>query len=139
MFVKVRYTIHKSLHIRFLNLFLIYTAMHLKSSGCNHNNSKFRLYASFTTLYIIELLCTKVSTESSFCNDIITKCHSHLCSKYGVTSMSNVGKRTTMNKGCCMLSSLHKVWRQCIFQQYCYCTGNAKVFNSKFLIIKSES
>ena len=80
-----------------------------------------------TAFDVKEFLCTKVSTESSLCDGIISQLHSHLSSCYRVTSMSDVCKWSTVNDCRYMLQSLNQVWFQSVFQKSCHSTFCVKI------------
>ena len=118
MLVEVLYTFLQTVHVRFLDFIYIYPTVHLQSLGCSHDDGQFRLKSGFAAFDVVELLCTQVGTESGFCYDIVTESHRQFGSQYRVTSVCDVGKRTTVYEGRCMFRSLYQVRRQGIFQQY---------------------
>ncbi len=70
----------------------------------------FGFQTSHTTFDIKEFLCSKVCTESGFCDRIISKLQRHLGSGYGVTSVSNVCERSAVyDSQVLMLQCLNKV------------------------------
>ncbi|CCY96953.1 uncharacterized protein BN514_01331 [Ruminococcus sp. CAG:17] len=127
MFQKVRDTFLKSLKVLVVEICFCNTTVVFQGTySCYDNNSTW-CKSCHTALDIQELLSTKVSTKTSLCDGIICKLHSHLCSGYGVTSVSDVCEWSAMNNGWNMLQCLNKVWFQGIFQKCCHSTLCMKI------------
>ena len=79
-------------------------------------NDGARIQTSFDTLDIEEFFCTQVKTETSLRDDKIWKRKSHLRCQYGIRSLSNIGKRTSMNDGGISFDGLHQIGFDRVFQ-----------------------
>ena len=56
---------------------------------------------------------------------VITKSHCHLGCQNRVATVSDIGKRSPMNKGSSMFRSLYQIRRKSIFQKNCNGSGNS--------------
>ena len=127
MFQKVRKTLLKSLKILIIQICLRNTTVIFQCADSSNDYNSTWVKICHTALDIKEFLCTKVCTKTSLCNCIISKLHSHLGSRYRVTSMSDVCKRSTMNDCRHMLQSLNQVRLQGILQKCCHSTLCMKI------------
>ena len=97
-----------------LDIFQSYTTMHLQRLEGNNENGEVWLQTCLAAFDVIEFLCTEICTESCLCNSIVAILKSSSCSHDGIAAMSNVGKRTAMNKCWCSLCCLNQIWLQSI-------------------------
>ena len=72
MFKKVRDTFFKSLKVFVVKVCFSYAAVVFKSSNCSNKYNCLWFKTLKTALDIDKFLCTKVSTETSLCNYIIS-------------------------------------------------------------------
>ena len=127
MFQKVRETFLKSLKVLIVKISLCNTTIVFQCTNSRNDNNCTWMKICHTALDVKEFLCTKISTKTSLCNCIISKLHSHLGSRYRVTSVSDVCKRSTMNDCRHMLQSLNQVRLQGILQKCCHSTLCMKI------------
>ena len=127
MFQKVWKTFLKSLKVLIVKISLRNAAIVFQCTDSSNDNNCIWFQTSHTAFDIKEFLGTKVSTESSLCDGVISKLQSHLGSGYGVTSVSNVCEWSAVNDCRYMLQCLNKVWFQSIFQKCCHSTLCMKI------------
>ena len=139
MTIQVLQALPEPVGIGFLDMVKSHATMHLQSLCRSHDNHQLRLQASLTALDIKELLSTQVGTEASLRHHIVTKSHRHLCSHHTRTAMGDIGKRTAMNKGRCLLGSLHQVGRKGITHQHGDGTAHTQVANAERLAIRGDT
>ena len=135
MLIKIPITILHTSDIWFLDIFQSHSTMHLQRLKSNNQHSQVWLQSSFTAFDIIELLCTQISTESSLSNSIVAVFKSSGCSHYRITSVGNIGKRTTVYESRRSLSSLYEIWLQRIQQQCHDTTTYSHIFHCERLVI----
>ena len=104
----------------------------INNFGVQHANGDYLLFLNndvtvITPDWIEEMLGTEVSTKASLCDGVISKFHTHLCSCYGVTSVSDVCEWSAMYDCRNVFQCLNEVWFQCIFQKCCHSTFCVKV------------
>ena len=139
MAVKVCKSFSYTFSIWFLDMFKGCSTVHFQSvKGC-HKDCQRRLQTTLTALDIIEFLCTKVSTESCLCNNIVSNRKGSASGYYGVAAMGDICKRTSMNNCGCSLCCLYKVRLYSIEHKRDDSTCNSKVIDRERCIIDSIS
>ena len=119
---QVRNALFKRLNVLLVKVSFGNASVVLKSTnGCYQNNSRWSKTGS-STLNVQELLGTKVCTKAGLGNNIISKTKSGFCCLNGIATVSNVGKRTAVDKSRCVLKRLHQVRLNSIFEQCCHST-----------------
>ena len=119
---QVRNTLFKSLNVLLVKVCFDNASVVLKSAnGCYQNNSRWSKTGS-STLDVQELLGTKVCAKACLGNNVICKTQSSLCCLNGIATVSNVGKRSTVNKSRCVLKRLDQVRLNSVFEQRCHST-----------------
>ena len=139
MAIQVLQTFRQSFGIRFLDMFEVNTSMHLQTLRSGNNNHQSRLETRLATLDVKELLCTKVSTESSLCHHIVAESHRHLRGQHAGATMGNVGKRTTMYISRSMFGGLYQIGVESIAQQYGNSACHTKVLHLEKFAIGSDT
>ena len=139
MTVQVLQTLSQSCGIRFFDVVKIHTTVHLQALGGGDNHHKTRLQTRLTTFDVEELLSTEVGTEACLCHHIVAVGHGHLGSQDAAASVSNVGKRTTVDEGRRVLCCLHEVGHQGIAQQHRNGTCHTKVLHLEQLAVGSDA
>ncbi|KXU11743.1 hypothetical protein SMIDD22_01233 [Streptococcus mitis] len=115
-----------------LNIFLCksvfsHATIHLKSTkGCNNNYCIWRCWQVWC-LNIKEFLSTKVCTKTSFSNCVISQVKGCCSCQDRVTSVSDIGKWTTMYKGRCTVNCLNQVRFNSILQNQSQGTFNLQI------------
>ena len=103
---QVRNALFKRLNVLLVKVCFGNASVVLKcTNGCHQNNSRWSK-ASSSALDVQELLGTKVCTKTSLGNNVICKTKSSLCCLNRIAAVSNVGKRSTVNKGRSVLKRL---------------------------------
>ena len=129
MAVQVLQSLSQSLDVRLLDLFQGHTAVHLQTLCSGYDDHQTGLQTCLTALDVEELLCSQVGTKACLSHHIVAEGHGQLRSQYTGAAVGNVGKRSTMNIGRCMLSGLHQVWLQGIAQQHSDGSCHSQVFH----------
>ena len=122
-----------------LDIFLSYTTMHLQRLEGNNENSEVWLQTCLAAFDVIELLCTEICTESCLCNGIVAILKSSSCSHDGIAAMSNVGKRTAMNKCWCTLCCLNQIWLQSIEKESYDTATYTHILYGKWLVVLGDA
>src|SRR3712207_4681415 len=86
-----------------------HATVHLQSKRGTYQNGQPGLKSGLTTLDVQKFLSAQVGTETGLRHHVIAQTQGHLRGQNAVTSMRNVGKGATMNKGRRALYGLHKV------------------------------
>ena len=127
MFQKVWKSFFQCFQVFIIKVCFCYTAIIFQSTYSSYDNNCAWVQTCHTALDVQEFFCSKVSAESSLCNCVISKFHTHFCSCYRVTSMSNVCEWSAMNDCRNMFQCLNEVWFQGIFQKCSHCTFCMKI------------
>ena len=122
-----------------LDIFLSYTTMHLQRLEGNNENGEVWLQTCLAAFDVVELLCTEISTESCLCNGIVAILKSSSCSHDGIAAMSNVGKRTAMNKCWCTLCCLNQIWLQSIEKESYDTATYTHILYGKWLVVLGDA
>ena len=122
-----------------LDIFLSYTTMHLQCLEGNNENGEVWLQTCLAAFNVIELLCTEICTESCLCNSIVAILKSSSCSHDGIAAMSNVGKRTAMNKCRCSLCCLNQIWLQSIEKESYDTATYTHILYGKWLVVLGDA
>ena len=117
MLQQVRKSLLQSLQVLIVQVSLRNSAIVLQSTNGRYDNNCVRLQACHTALDIQELLSTQVCAEACLGNGVVSQLQSHFCSRYRVTSMSDVRERSAVNDSRCMLQSLYQVRLQSVLQK----------------------
>ena len=113
---QVSKTCTNSFYVFFCQSIFSHATIHLKGTkGCNNNYCIWRCWQVWC-LNIKEFLGTKVCTKTSFCDCIISQVKGCCSCQDRVTSVSNIGKWTTMYKGRRTINCLNQVWLNRILQ-----------------------
>ena len=139
MFVQITQSFFQSFHIRFFDTVETDTSVHLQSLCRSDNHRETRLESTLAALDIVELLCTKISTESGFCDYIIAERHCQFSGQNRVTTMRNISERTAVYKSSGSFRSLHQIRMDGIFQQHSDSSCHSQIFYSKRLVIIREA
>ena len=137
--VEVPVTGFHSCDVWLLDIFQSYSTMHLQRLEGNNENSEVWLQTCLAAFDVIELLCTEISTESCLCNGIVAILKSSSCSHDGIAAMSNVGKRTAMNKCWCTLCCLNQIWLQSIEKESYDTATYTHILYGKWLVILGDA
>ena len=137
--VEVPVTGFHSCDVWLLDIFLSYTTMHLQRLEGNNENSEVWLQTCLAAFDVIELLCTEICTESCLCNSIVAILKSSSCSHDGIAAMSNVGKRTAMNKCRCTLCCLNQIWLQSIEKESYDTATYTHILYGKWLVVLGDA
>ena len=113
--------------------------MHLQRLEGNNENSEVWLQTCLAAFDVIEFLCTEICTESCLCNGIVAILKSSSCSHDGIAAMSNVGKRTAMNKCWCTLCCLNQIWLQSIEKESYDTATYTHILYGKWLVILGDA
>ena len=114
---QVRNALFKRFNVLLVKICFSNASVVLKSTNsCHQNNSRWSKTSS-STFDVQELLGTKVCTKTSLGNNIISKTQSSLCCLNGIATVSNVGKRTAVDKSRCVLKCLDQIRLNSIFEQ----------------------
>ena len=127
MFQKVRKSFFKCFQIFIVQVCLRNTTVVFQGTYSCYDNYCARMQSCHTAFDVKEFLGTEVSTKASLCDGVISKFHTHLCSCYGVTSVSDVCEWSAMYDCRNVFQCLNEVWFQCIFQKCCHSTFCVKV------------
>ena len=122
-----------------LDIFQSYTTMHLQRLEGNHENGEVWLQTCLAAFDVIELLSTEICTESCLCNGIVAILKSCSSSHDGIAAMSNVGKRTAMNKCWCSLCCLNQIWLQSIEKESYDTATYTHILYGKWLVILGDA
>src|SRR3712207_3336671 len=93
----------------------------------------------FRSLDVQEFLSAQVGTETGLRHHVIAQTQGHLRGQNAVTSMRNVGKGATMNKGRRALYGLHKVGLEGLTQQNGDGTGHPHVLHREGFISNRDT
>ena len=127
MAFQVSKTCTNCFYIFFSQSIFSHTTIHLKGTkGCDNNYCIWRSWQVWC-LDIKEFLGTKVCTKTSFSNCVISQVKGCACCQDWITSMSNIGKWTTMYKGRCSVNCLNQVWLNRILQNQSQGTLNLQI------------
>ena len=137
--VEVPVTGFHSCDVWLLDIFQSYTTMHLQRLEGNNENSEVWLQTCLAAFDVIELLCTEICTESCLCNGIVAILKSSSCSHDGIAAMSNVGKRTAMNKCWCTLCCLNQIWLQSIEKESYDTATYTHILYGKWLVVLGDA
>ena len=107
----------KCFNIFFSKMFFFNTSMHFESTNRCHNHTSLRLQTVQLTFDIKKLLRPKISTKSCFCNDIISSCKCRNGRIDRITTMSDIRKRSPMDKSRSFFQSLYEIRLNRIFEQ----------------------
>ena len=103
---QVRNALFKRLNVLLVKVCFGNTSVVLKSAnGCHQNNNRWSK-ASSSALDVQELLGTKVCAKAGLSNNVICKTKSGFCCLNRIATVSNVGKRSTVNKSGSVLKRL---------------------------------
>ena len=129
--VEIFKTVAQTIEVGQLYFVQLNAAVHLKSLCGGYDYGKVGLQSRLTAQDVIEFLCTQVGTESGFRNRVFAVAQSHLRCQKRVTSVGNVGKRTTVYESGSVFGGLYQVGLYGILKQNHYGTCNAEVLNSE--------
>ena len=117
---QVRNALFKRLNVLLVKVCFGNASVVLKcTNGCHQNNSRWSKTSS-SALNVQELLGTKVCTKTCLGNNVICKTKSGFCCLNRIAAVSNVGKRTAVNKSRCMLKRLDQVRLNSVFEERCH-------------------
>ena len=122
-----------------LDIFQSYTTMHLQRLEGNNENGEVWLQTCLAAFDVIEFLCTEICTESCLCNGIVAILKSSSSSHDRIAAMSNVGKRTAMNKCRCSLCCLNQIWLQSIEKESNDTATYTHILYGKWLVILGDA
>ena len=111
----------------------------LQSAHSCHNHSSRGEDSRSPTLDVDELLSTQVSAKSCLGDRVLTVVHSGCRCQYRITTVGNVGERSTMNKRWGSFNGLHEVGRQTLGQERSHRTCNFQISNGdRFLVERAR-
>ena len=139
MLVQIVESLLQSFHVRFLDQSQIHASVHLQSLSGSHEHSQLRSDTRLAAFDIIEFLRTQIGAESSFGDDIVTIGHGQTGCQHGVTSVSDIGKRTAVYESRCVLGGLHQIRMQGIFQQHTDGSGHAHILHAERFVVDGSS
>ena len=113
--------------------------MHLQRLKGNNENGEVWLQTCLAAFDVIEFLCTEICTESCLCNGIVAILKSSSSSHDRIAAMSNVGKRTAMNKCRCSLCCLNQIWLQSIEKESNDTATYTHILYGKWLVILGDA
>ena len=137
--VQVLQALGQSLGVRFLDVIQIHAAVHLQTLGGGYDDHQSRQQSCLAALDVEELLCAEVCTETSLRHHIVAVAHSHLRRHHARTAVGDVGKRSAVDEGRCVLRRLHEVRVEGIPEQYGDGSGHAEVFHLKQLAVGGDA
>ena len=146
MFQKVRKSFLQSLQVLLVQVSLRNAAVVFQSTNSSYDNNCAGFQTCHTAFDIQEFLCTKVCTETSLCDGIVSKTKSHLRSGYGVTAVCDICEGTAVYDCRYMLQSLNQVRFQSVFQKSCHsalcvqvCCGNRFLLRRFSICISNDN
>ena len=98
-------------------MFFLNSSMHLQGTNRCHNHTSIRLQTVQLTFDIKKFLRSKISSKSRFCNNIISSCECGNRRIDRITTMRNIRKRSSMDKGRSFFKSLYEIRLNRIFEQ----------------------
>ena len=127
MLEKVGKTFLESFKVLSTQVCLSNAAVVLKASDSGNNDHRVGTKTGHTALDIQELLRAEVSAESCFCDSVIRKLHSHLCSSYRVASVSDVGERTAVYDRGHVFKRLYQIGLEGVLEKSCHSALSVQV------------
>ena len=107
--VKVNYSLLYRLKVRSRKLILLDAAIVFKCLYGSKNDNRIRGDSSLAALDVDELLCSEVSAEACLRHNVVCHLECSLCRSHAVAAVSDVGKRSTVNKCRSSLECLNHV------------------------------
>ena len=117
MFLQIGKAFFQCFQIFRLEIFLVYSPMHLKCPDGGNNDDGIWLDTGKTAFDIHELFRAQIGTESGFRYRDFSHFESQLGSDYGIASMGNIGKGTAVNQGRCIFRRLDNIGFDGIFHE----------------------
>ena len=122
-------TLFKSPHILLCKVLLLNSAVVLQSLDGSYKDNAWGSKSADTALDVQELLSTEVWTEACLCNCIVAQLESKLCSSQRIAAVSDICKRTAVDKRGSILQSLHKIGLESVLEEGCHSACAAEVLS----------
>ena len=109
MLVQILKTLLQPFRMRFLNIFQRYPTVHFQTLGRSDKYGEFGIQTGLPAFDVEELFRSQICSETGLRHHIIRVRHSHFCSKYGVASVCDIGKRSSVHDSRCVFRGLYQI------------------------------
>ena len=133
---QVRQAVAQSRQILFAELCLGEAAVHLERPDRCHEHHRRRGEPRRSALDVEEFLGTEVSAEARLGDSVVAELHCKLGRRDGVAAVSDIRKRSAVDKGRCAFEGLHQVRLEGVLEQSRHCALSLEIGAGNGLVVK---
>ncbi|KXT85823.1 hypothetical protein STRDD11_00199 [Streptococcus sp. DD11] len=133
MLVQIGQTICNSLHILCGQVALGYAAVHLKGPNGGYQHDSRRPQARHPALDVNEFFSSQICSKSGFSDRIVGVFEGQLGSQHTVAAVGDIGERSAVDQGRCMLQGLYQVWMDSVFKNGCHSASGFQILSRHWL------